>query len=156
MGGEYEEDDDDESWHGAREDGREMAAFEKANDGTRTEPEGASEGLIGGGEVGNWHDRFGWDAIQAWIGCSERDCGANGEETREGSSTPGPETSTIRPLRRRKTEEKEGGGEGTRATTDGGTGKSQCGVTGMCGPKWAKKEFLGTGRQRRRSRRTPR
>jgi hypothetical protein len=129
MGGEYEEDDDDESWHGAREDGRETATFERANDGTRTEPEGESEGLIRGGEVGNRHDRFGWDAIQAWIGWSRRDRGGNGKETREGSSTPGPETSAVRPLWQRKIEEKEGGGEGTRATTDKGAGQSDYGIT---------------------------
>jgi hypothetical protein len=128
MGGEYEEDDNDESWHGAREDGWETAAFGRANDGTGTELEGESEGLIGEEGAGNRHDRFGWDAIRAWIGWSERDHGANGEETREGSSTPGPETSAVRPLWQRKTEEKEGGGEGTRTTTDRGAGKSKCGV----------------------------
>jgi hypothetical protein len=95
MGGGYEDDDDDnESRHGAREDARETAAFGKANDGTGTEPEGESEGLIGEG-AGNRHDRFGWDAIRAWIGWSKQDCGANGEETREGSSTPGPEATAI-------------------------------------------------------------
>jgi hypothetical protein len=74
MGGEYEDDgDDDESWQGAREHGWETTAFGKANDGTGKEPEGESESLIGGGEVGNCHDRFGWDAIRAWIGWSERE-----------------------------------------------------------------------------------
>jgi hypothetical protein len=99
MGGEYEDgDDDDESWHGAREDGRETTAFRRANDGTGTEPEGESEGLIGEEGVGDRHDRFGWDAIRAWVGWSKRDRGANGEKTREGSSTPGLETSAVRPL----------------------------------------------------------
>jgi hypothetical protein len=55
--------------------------------------------------------------------------GTNGEETREGSSTPGPETSAVWPLWQYKTEEKEGGGEGTRATTDRGTGKSDYSIT---------------------------
>jgi hypothetical protein len=59
----------------------------------------------------------------------KRDCGTNGEETREGSSTPGPETSAVQSLWQHKTEEKEGGGEGTRVTTDNGAGKSDCGIT---------------------------
>jgi hypothetical protein len=128
MRGEYEEDDDDESWHDAREDGWGMAACGKANEGTGTEPEGESGGLIGEEGVGNRHDRFGWDAIRAWISWSKRDRGTNGEETREGSSTPGPETSAIWPLWQHKTEEKEGGGEGTRATTEKSAGKSECGI----------------------------
>jgi hypothetical protein len=36
------EDDDDESWNGAKEDGWETTAFGKANDGTGTELEGES------------------------------------------------------------------------------------------------------------------
>jgi hypothetical protein len=56
MRGEYEEeDDDDESWHGAREHGWETTAFEKANDGTGTKPEGESWDLIGEEGVENRH-----------------------------------------------------------------------------------------------------
>jgi hypothetical protein len=106
-----------------------MAAFRKANDGSETESEGESEDLIEEGRVGNRHHRFEWDAIQAGIGWLRRDRGGNGKETREGSSTPGPETLAVRPLWQRKTEETEGGGEGTRATTDKGAGKSECGIT---------------------------
>jgi hypothetical protein len=44
MRGEYEENYDEDSWHGARKDGRETAAFGKANDGTGMEPEEEAEG----------------------------------------------------------------------------------------------------------------
>jgi hypothetical protein len=40
TGGEHEKDEDDESWHGAREEGWETAAYGKANNGTRMEPGG--------------------------------------------------------------------------------------------------------------------
>jgi hypothetical protein len=130
MRGEYEEEEeDDDSWHGARKHGWETTAFGKANDGTGTEPEGESKGFIGKEGAGSRQVRLGWDAIQAGIGWSRRDRGGNGKETREGSSTPDPETSAVRPLWQHKTEEKEGGGEGTRATTDKGAGKRKCGVT---------------------------
>ena len=46
------------------------------------------------------------------------------EKAREGSSTPLPETSTVRPPWRHKTEEKEGGGEGTKAAIDKGAERS--------------------------------
>jgi hypothetical protein len=63
LRGEYEEDNDDESRHDAREDGWEMTACAKAKDGAGTEPEGGAKGRVGEEEVGNWHVRFVWDAI---------------------------------------------------------------------------------------------
>ena len=50
--------------------------------------------------------------------------GDRGEKAREGSSTLVPETSAVWPPWRHKTEEKEGGGEGTKATTEEGTKSS--------------------------------
>ena len=117
---EEEEDNDDELWHDAREDGWESEAGGEVEDEAGTEPEGEEKGRVGEDDVGNRHDRFGWDAIRAWIGQSKRDRGMNGGKAREGSSTPDPETSAVRPLWQHKIEEKEGGGEGTRATMDEG------------------------------------
>ena len=104
-------------------------------------------GHAGEEEVGIWHVRgpirpwfhFGWDAIRTWIGRLKRDHGMNRgdekakgpsrigsheEQAREGSSTPVSETSVVQSLWRHETEEKEGGGEGTKATTDEGTESS--------------------------------
>ena len=50
--------------------------------------------------------------------------GVHKEKALEGSSTPVPETSTVRPSWRHKTEEKEGGGKGIKATTNKGTERS--------------------------------
>ena len=87
LRGEYEEDDDDESWHNAREDWWEAAAYGEA-------------------EIGGYE-----------------------EDAREGSSTPIPETLAVRPLWRHNAEEKEGGDEGMKATTDKGAGKNEHDIT---------------------------
>ena len=59
----------------------------------------------------------------------EAEIGGHEEKTQEGSSTLVRETSAVRPLWRHKTEEKEGGGEGTKATIDKGAGKNERDIT---------------------------
>ena len=72
LRGKYEEEDDnDKSWHDAREDGWETAACGKAKNRATTEPEAEAKGRAEEEEVGNRHVRrpihsgfhFGWDAI---------------------------------------------------------------------------------------------
>ena len=46
--------------------------------------------------------------------------GGHEEKTRGGSSTPTPESTTVGPVSPRESQEKEGGGEGTKVTTDDG------------------------------------
>jgi hypothetical protein len=155
MRGEYEEDDDDdESWHGAREDGWETTACGKANDGTRTEPEGESEGLIGEEEVGNRHVRFGCDAIRTWIGRPRWDRDMNEEKGREGGepSTPIRRTSTI--TGRRKTEKTTGGGGKLEAGADEVTGAGiRYEATGERGQDGKPESEGGYGDEGRRGRR---
>ena len=56
LRGEYEqEDDNDESWHDAREDGWETAAYRKAKSRATMEPEAEAKGRAGEEEVGNQH-----------------------------------------------------------------------------------------------------
>ena len=50
--------------------------------------------------------------------------GGHEAKAREGSSTPVLEISAVRPMWRHKTEEKEGGGRGTKATTVEGAERS--------------------------------
>jgi hypothetical protein len=84
LRGEYEEDNDDESWHNASEDGWETAAYGKAKDGAGTEPEGEAKCRVREEEVGNRHVCFGWDAIRMWIGRPRRDRRMNEEKARDG------------------------------------------------------------------------
>ena len=46
--------------------------------------------------------------------------GGHEEKTRGGSSTPTPESTTVRPVSPRESQEKESGGEGTKDTIDEG------------------------------------
>ena len=65
LRGECKEDDNEESWHDAREDGRETVSYAKAKNGTATEPEAEARGRAGEEEVGNGmsKDRSGRDSI---------------------------------------------------------------------------------------------
>ena len=80
--GKYEdEDENDESWHDAREDGWETVACGKAKNEAATGPEAEAKGRDGDEEIKNRHVRepirsgfqFGWDAIRTWIGRPKQD-----------------------------------------------------------------------------------
>ena len=85
LRGKYEEEDDnDESWHDAKEDGWETVSYGQGQYGAAVEEEARVEEE----EVGNRHVRgptrsafhFGWGAIQTWIIRSKQDHGANRSE----------------------------------------------------------------------------
>jgi hypothetical protein len=120
--GEYEEDDNDESWHGAREGGWGTAACGKARDGTETEPEAKEKGRVGEEDVGNRYDRIGRDTIRAWDGWSKRDHGTSREETREGPCTPIREASAV--TKQCKPDGTGGDGEESGARVDVRCGKA--------------------------------
>jgi hypothetical protein len=111
MRGKYEEDDDDESWHGAREDGRETAAFKRANDGAQTELEGEAKSRVGE-EVGSRLVRSRCSVIRTQTGRPIRDHGKDdsvADREQEEPSTPIREASAV--VDQRKSEETAGGGE---------------------------------------------
>jgi hypothetical protein len=150
--GEHEEDNGDEFWHDAREDGLETTAYGKAKDGAKMEPEGDGKSHVGEEEVGNRHVRFGCDAIRTWIGRPRRDHDMNEEKDREGGepSTPIRGTSTV--TTQRKTEETTGGGKNLEARADEVTGAGiRYETTGERGPRWQAGVGRGYGYDKRRA-----
>jgi hypothetical protein len=159
MRGEYEENDDDDSWHGAREHGWETTAFgklerliselarsRKENRKASSEEERSEIGMTDSDGTRSGRGSVGQNGTAAQTdNRPERDPPHLVRRPRLFGRY-----GNVRPRRRKVVAR----GRGPRRTE--APGRANVASRRMCGPKRARKEFLGTGRQRRRSRRTPR